>query len=79
MYVCTQQHWDVSNAAPVDAPLSQCPEDTHTQPADTDGTVASNAIETASYGPVDAHITDTLCDLRFRVSPTAFFQVGMCA
>lgn len=67
MEICTntnfQDHVGVSNAAPPDCPLHALP-----LPG-LDGNELSK-----DKTPV-AHIHDYIGDLRFQISPTAFFQV----
>ncbi|GIL57709.1 hypothetical protein Vafri_12872 [Volvox africanus] len=79
--VRVQLHTGVSNAAPADAPLLTLPpapdppllpgDATEEQPPEPREVTA--AVEAAS-GP--GYIHDSLCELRFRISPTAFFQVN---
>lgn len=64
-----QHHSGVSNAASFDAPIMQMPEDTQ----DDDGATVSAAARAAIEAP---YIHDALCNLKFRISPTAFFQVN---
>lgn len=76
--VRVQYHSGVSNAAPYDAPIVELP------PAPEAGqgegeqeTEEQAAVVAAAAGP--GYIHDSLCELRFRISPTAFFQVGVLA
>ncbi|GIL90901.1 hypothetical protein Vretimale_17130 [Volvox reticuliferus] len=79
--VRVQLHTGVSNAAPADAPLLALP------PAPEPPLLPSDAAEVQPPEPRDVaaavaaasgpgYIHDSLCELRFRISPTAFFQVN---
>ncbi|GLI67852.1 hypothetical protein VaNZ11_012143 [Volvox africanus] len=74
--VWVQLHTGVSNAAPADAPLLTLPpllprDSAEEQPSEPREVTA--AVEAASGS---GYIHDSLCELRFRISPTAFFQVN---
>ncbi|GLC36836.1 hypothetical protein PLESTB_000777400 [Pleodorina starrii] len=69
--VRVQLHTGVSNAAPADAPLLALPPASEAAPEAAPEAAA--AVDAAS-GP--GYIYDSLCELRFRISPTAFFQVN---
>ncbi|KAM4083739.1 hypothetical protein ACB094_08G079200 [Castanea mollissima] len=62
-----QDHQGISNAAPADAPLRQLPIPK----------AASAKLETNDVA--EARIRDTISNLQFCISPTAFFQVNTLA
>lgn len=62
-----QVHDGVANAAPADAPLMSWE------------LAVSSACKAAQPAAEAGSITDALCELRFRVSSTAFFQVNSAA
>jgi hypothetical protein len=62
-----QVHDGVANAAPADAPLMSWDQ------------AVSSACKAAQPAAEAGSITDALCELRFRVSSTAFFQVNSAA
>lgn len=64
-----QDHQGISNVAPADAPL-------HSLPIFKAGTEAGAKAEN---DVVEARIHDYINNLRFRISPTAFFQVNTLA
>lgn len=68
--LAVQHHSGVSNAAGGDAPLLPFPREEEA----VGGGGGADAAATPS-SPLGC-ITDTLCGLRFRVSPTSFFQVN---
>ncbi|GFR50158.1 hypothetical protein Agub_g12323 [Astrephomene gubernaculifera] len=86
--VRVQYHAGVSNAAPYDAPITEVPSAEAVAAAASKGKgkeegekkeVAEEAGEVeaavvAASGPGFIH--DSLCELKFRISPTAFFQVN---
>ncbi len=63
---CFQDHVGVSNAAPVDSPLHALPIHANSAPEE---------LEDKSDDTPMTHIHDYIGGLRFRISPTAFFQV----
>lgn len=78
--LAVQYHSGVSNAAPATAPFTPFgmlpPVNV---PAAADGPVAAADGPAAAGGPTAEGgvlgISDALCELQFRVSPTAFYQV----
>jgi hypothetical protein len=75
-----QQHSGVSNAAPVTAPLSICPGFTPAAAAAAAAAAGAGSSSVAASASADAvneagSFNDDLCELTFRVSPTAFYQV----
>lgn len=68
-----QHHIGVSNAAPYDAPTMEVPQSPTMEGADVEMDKDTSVV-VASSGP--GYIHDSLCELRFRISPTAFFQVN---
>ncbi|KAJ0084899.1 hypothetical protein Patl1_30710 [Pistacia atlantica] len=64
-----QDHQGISNVAPADAPLRQL-----TIPKSESGTEVEGTNDV-----VEARIHDCISDLRFCISPTAFFQVNTLA
>lgn len=65
--VRVQYHSGVANAAPADAPIVELP-----RPAGGGG--GEEGGDGKGWGP--AWIRDALCELKFQISPTAFFQVN---
>ncbi|XP_018811322.1 zinc finger CCCH domain-containing protein 24-like [Juglans regia] len=63
-----QDHQGISNVAPTDAPLRQLPIPK-----------AAGPEPDATADPVEARIHDSIGDLHFCISPTAFFQVNTLA
>jgi tRNA/tmRNA/rRNA uracil-C5-methylase (TrmA/RlmC/RlmD family) len=68
----------VSNAAPAGAPLLPCPGPGDDDDDDDTTTPATTTTTTTTPPPSRGlgAVTDALCGLTFRVSPTAFFQVN---
>ncbi|PPR80347.1 hypothetical protein GOBAR_AA40369 [Gossypium barbadense] len=64
-----QDHQGISNVAPTDAPLRSIP---------IPKTESSLQLETAN-NIIEARIHDCISNLRFSISPTAFFQVNTLA
>ncbi len=58
-----QDHQGISNAAPADAPLRQLP------------IPKAGCPEPETHDVAEARIHDCIGNLRFCISPTAFFQV----
>ncbi len=72
--VRVQYHSGVSNAAPYDAPILELPAAPEAGQGEGEAeTEEQAAAVAAAAGP--GYIHDSLCELRFRISPTAFFQV----
>ncbi|KAG2483662.1 hypothetical protein HYH03_017465 [Edaphochlamys debaryana] len=68
-----QHHHGVSNAAPYDAPI------VHLDAAVREGDAMETGGSGSAGGEGPGYIHDSLCELRFRISPTAFFQVNSSA
>ncbi|OMO91470.1 hypothetical protein COLO4_18342 [Corchorus olitorius] len=68
-FVLFQDHQGISNVAPADAPLRSLPIPK-----------AESGLELKTSSPVvEARIHDCISNLRFSISPTAFFQVNTLA
>jgi len=81
--LAVQYHSGVANAAPATAPFTafgvQGPVAAAAAAGGGGGDKTPEGAAAAAGGDDSVlGITDTLCELKFKVSPTAFYQVGLC-
>jgi hypothetical protein len=79
LVLCLQYHSGVANAAPATAPYTPFGEMPPVRAAGAEQQEAAAEGAAAAGGGAVLGVTDALCELKFRVSPTAFYQVGASA